>query len=171
MNDGRVYFVKRLLTLVIGALTITLVSHAQSNTFQIEGTLKDESRSPVPFANVALYKQADSTLVTGAVSNDVGHFNFNAQKGNYYLQITFLSYEEKTINNVNLSSDNLNLGEIVMKPSSQILDEVMVQSDKSQMELYLDKRVFNVGKDLTNISGSAADILDKVPSVTVDIDA
>ncbi len=38
------------------------------------------------------------------------------------------------------------------------------------MELYLDKRIFNVGKDLTNISGSAADILDNVPSVSVDVE-
>lgn len=170
MNDGRVSFVNKILTLFIVALAITFVSKAQNNTFLIEGALKDENRSPVPFANVALYNQTDSTLVTGAVSNDAGHFNINAQKGNYYLKITFLSYEERTINNINLSSGNLDLGEIVMEASSQLLDEVMVQSEKSQMELYLDKRVFNVGKDLTNISGSAADILDKVPSVTVDID-
>src|SRR5690606_36262395 len=47
---------------------------------------------------------------------------------------------------------------------------IVVEGEKSQMELYLDKRVFQVGKDLSNISGSASDILDNVPSVTVDVE-
>ncbi len=160
---------KEFFLLVLVTLVSTIVLRAQKSQFNISGNVQDERKTPVPFANVAIYNLSDSTLVTGAISDGNGHFSVGASKGNYYVNITYLSYQSKTINNIVLSKD-IDLGIVVMKQSSQLLDEITVQSERSQMELYLDKRVFNVGKDLSNISGSAADILDKVPSVTVDME-
>jgi outer membrane receptor protein involved in Fe transport len=140
---------------------------AQS-TFSISGRVVDTSDTPVPFANAALYS-SDSALITGAVSDDEGRFVIEAKSGTYYVEITFLSYEKKTIRGINLNRD-VNLGSIRLTASSRMLESVVVQGEKSQMELYLDKRVFQVGKDLSNISGSASDILDNVPSVTVDVE-
>jgi ferric enterobactin receptor len=138
--------------------------------YTIKGQVLDENDIAVPFANAALYNNLDSSLVTGAVSNQEGLFSIKTSPGNFYLRVTFLSYKEKTIPQVNVITSDVNIGKIILKPSQQILDEVTVQSERSTMELYLDKRVFNVGKDLSNISGSASDILDNVPSVTVDVD-
>lgn len=136
----------------------------------IRGRVIDDARQPVPFANVALYNNADSTIVNGAVSDDNGVFSIEAKTGKYFIKITFLSYEEKTIQNIAVNSADINLGEVTLKSSSQLLEEVTVQSERSTTELYLDKRVFNVGKDLTNISGSAIEILDNVPSLSVDLE-
>lgn len=143
-------------------------SFAQMRT--VSGKVVDEAGVGIPFANAALYANIDSTLVTGAVSDAEGFFSIQAPAGNYYLKISFLSYQEKTVPRVNLTSKDLALGNITLAPSSQMLEEITVQGEQSTMELYLDKRIFNVGKDLSNISGSASDILDNVPSVTVDID-
>jgi hypothetical protein len=52
--------------------------------------------------------------------------------------------------------------------SSNTLDEVVVQAEKSSVELSLDKRIFNVGKDLANAGGNATEILSNIPSVSVD---
>ncbi|HYF67505.1 MAG TPA: TonB-dependent receptor [Ohtaekwangia sp.] len=139
-------------------------------SYSITGQVVDESNAAVPYANAALYNNLDSTLVTGAVSDGEGNFTIATKPGNYYLKVTFLSYEEKTIPNVNVINSDVSLGTIALSSSSQVLDAVTVQGEKSQMELYLDKRVFQVGKDLSNISGSASDILDNVPSVAVDVD-
>lgn len=158
----------RLLSIVFFLLAFGLF--AQSDNLRITGILVDESGKPVPFANAALYQDIDSTLVTGAASNGSGRFQIKASPGNYYLTITFLSYEEKTISGISVTRQNVALGKIIMNASSEQLEAIVVQGEKSQMELYLDKRVFNVGKDLSNISGSASDILDNVPSVTVDIE-
>src|SRR5690606_7340820 len=130
----------------------------------------DEDNTPVPFANAALYNRGDSTLVTGAVSTAEGAFRIPVGPGQYYLKVTFLSYEEKTLPQIDVTSGDVDLGVIILRPGHQVLEEVTIQSERSSMELYLDKRIFNVGKDLTNISGSASDILDNVPSVTVDVD-
>jgi outer membrane receptor protein involved in Fe transport len=162
---------KRFFSAIFLTVACTLIALGQSDDEHIiSGTIVDENNEPVPFANAALYNRADSALVTGAVSTAEGQFRIPVGPGQYYLKITFLSYEEKTIPRVDVTAGDVNLGTIVLRPGQQLLEEVTVQSERSSMELYLDKRIFNVGKDLTNISGSASDILDNVPSVTVDVD-
>ncbi|HLT73425.1 MAG TPA: TonB-dependent receptor [Ohtaekwangia sp.] len=150
-------------------LIIACSSAYAQQSFTLSGKVVDENNAAVPFANAALYNSTDSTLVTGAVSDDGGGFSIQTKEGRYYLMVTFLSYEEAIVPNINLNRD-IQLQPVVLKASSQILESIVVEGEKSQMELYLDKRVFQVGKDLSNISGSASDILDNVPSVTVDVE-
>jgi outer membrane receptor protein involved in Fe transport len=162
---------KRFFSTIFLTLTFALTALAQADdAYVISGVVVDEDGTPVPFANAALYNRSDSVLVTGAVSTAEGAFRIPVGSGQYYLKVTFLSYEEKTIPRIDVTNADVDLGTIVLRPGQQVLEEVTVQSERSSMELYLDKRIFNVGKDLTNISGSATDILDNVPSVTVDVD-
>jgi hypothetical protein len=144
-----------------------LVMHAQTD---LTGTLHDRNRAPIPFANVALYSVADSLLVTGAASNETGQFTLNAEPGSYFIKITFLSYKEKVIQNIHLNNEPVSLGTITLEENAELLNEVVVQGEKSFMELHLDKRVFNVEKDMSNIGRNASDILNNVPSVTVDVE-
>ena len=148
----------------------TAASFAHAQTFTISGRIVDEKGIPIPYANAALFNVADSSLTTGGVSDDSGLFTIASSPGRYYLRVTFLSYEEEFIPNINITNSNHDVGTIRLSVGSKVLETVTVQGEKSQMELYLDKRVFQVGKDLSNISGSAAEILDNVPSVTVDVD-
>jgi hypothetical protein len=81
-------------------LTLLNMSVFAQNTpaqYLVKGTLMDEQKNPVPFANVALYSKRDSSLVSGAVSDDAGKFEVAIKPGNYYAKITYLSFEEKTI--------------------------------------------------------------------------
>src|SRR5690606_13443272 len=152
-------------------LTFAVTAWGQADDgLVIKGIVEDEDGTPVPFANAALYDRGDSSLVTGAVSNESGQFTIPTSPGQYYLKVSFLSYEEKIVLRIDVTSSDIDLGKIVLLASQQVLEEVMVQSERSSMELYLDKRVFNVGKDLTSMSGSASDVLDNVPSVTVDVE-
>lgn len=160
--------IRRLTILLLAGLSLYAPHAWAQETFEITGSVKDEVQNGIPYANVALYTVADSVLVTGAVSNEDGSFGLRATPGEYVLRISFLSYEEKVIP-VSLHQP-LHVGVITLQPGKELLDEVIIQGERSTMELYLDKRIFNVGKDLTNISGSAADILNNVPSVTVDVE-
>jgi outer membrane receptor protein involved in Fe transport len=85
------------------------------------------------------------------------------------VRITFLSYKEKWLP-ITLTSSPLDLGTIVLAPSADVLDQLEITAERSQMELRLDKRVFNVGKDLSNLGGTASDVLDNIPSINVDTD-
>jgi outer membrane receptor protein involved in Fe transport len=146
--------------------------HAQDNghSLHIRGQVFDEQKNAIPYASAALYQAADSSLAGGAVTEESGKFEIEAKPGTYYLKISFLSFEEKTIPLENLSDHDIDLGSITLKSGSKLLQEVEITGEKSQMELQLDKRVFNVGKDLSNTGGSAADILGNLPSVNVEPD-
>src|SRR5688572_29999703 len=136
----------------------------------ITGSIIDEQKNPVPFGNVAIHNVTDSVLVTGGVSDEQGKFQVPVNPGKYFVKISFLSYREQVIPNVNVDAASINIGTITLKEDSQVLEEVVVKGEKASMELQLDKRVFNVQKDLSNVGRNASDILGNLPSVTVDVD-
>ncbi len=139
-------------------------------THTITGTVVDDQNLSVPFANAAVYSSLDSTLVGGAASGETGSFAIPIQPGSYYLKVTFLSYRETVVPNVIVNNSDVDLGTIVLQPDSRVLETVEIVGERSQMELQLDKRVFNVGSDLSTSGGNAADILNNVPSVNVEVD-
>ncbi len=136
----------------------------------ISGAIVDQEEQPVPFANAAVYNNLDSTMVGGVASDENGRFSIAIRPGNYYMIVSFLSYQQKIIPGVNLVNRDVNLGTITLRPDSRVLETVEIQGERSQMELQLDKRVFNVGTDLSTSGGNAADILNNVPSVNVDVE-
>lgn len=140
--------------------------YSQSN-YNISGTVLDTEGLPQIGASVALHNPSDSSVITGGVTKVGGNFKFEAKSGNYYIRITSVGMEPKVIDNINLSSD-LKLGVIKIEQSSVLTDEVLVTADKSIMELKLDKRIYNVNKDASNIGRNGSEILDNIPSVNVD---
>ncbi|AUD01478.1 TonB-dependent receptor domain-containing protein [Spirosoma pollinicola] len=136
----------------------------------IRGTLVDEKKAPLPFTTVALHRTTDSSLVTGVVADEAGVFGIQAKAGQYFLKISAVAFREKIVSAISLAEEDKQLGTLVLIASAKRLDEVVVVGEKSQMELALDKRIFNVGKDLANAGGTASDILKNIPSVAVDGD-
>lgn len=155
--------------LFVTILTSFNFSFSQENQLVLSGGITDENSNPIPYASVALFVQQDSSMVTGAVSDETGVFQVTAKPGLYFVKITFLSFKEKIII-LSKTSGKVDLGIINLESSARELKEVVITGEKSQMELELDKRVFNVGKDLSNTGGNAADILDNIPSVSVGVD-
>lgn len=141
-----------------------------ADTFFLRGVLMDEQNKPIPFGNIVLYQYPDSTLVNGVHTNESGRFDLPAKPGTYYLKLSMISYHDRIIPDIRVINQDLSLGNLKLKADTKLLEEVVIKGEKSQMELQLDKRVFNVGTDLSNIGGSAAEILDNVPSVAVDVE-
>jgi outer membrane receptor protein involved in Fe transport len=162
---------KHLFTLILlSLLSIHVFSQSSPTQFFVRGSLIDEQKNAVPYANVALYKIGDPAIVAGAVSDEDGKFQIAINPGTYLAKITYLSFEEKSIANIQVSNGNVNLGTIKLASADKLLEEIVVQGEKSNMELSLDRKVFNVGKDLANAGGTAVDILSNVPSVAVDVE-
>ncbi|MBM3405165.1 MAG: TonB-dependent receptor [Bacteroidetes bacterium] len=136
----------------------------------IRGTVKDVNHKAIPYASIVIYSQKDSSMVAGAASDDHGHFRIPVRPGSYFARITFLSYEQKVIGDIQVTGKGFDLGLIELKEESLSLLEVEISGEKSQTQLSLDKRVFNVGKDIATTGGSVSDVLERVPSITVDID-
>ena len=135
----------------------------------LRGAFVDEQQKPVPFATLAVYGPGNA-LVTGAVADDAGQFAVQVPPGRYELKLTAVSYRERTMKDMEVGNRDVQLGPLALTADSQRLDEVVVRGERSQMVLALDKKVFNVGKDLANAGGTALNILGNVPSVAVDVE-
>ncbi len=148
-------------------LLLTAIAVSAQEKYKISGTVIDDSDLPQIGATVALHSVSDSSIVTGGVSKVAGKFSFTANQGNYYIRVTSIGMEPKVISPIALY-DDLDMGTIVIEQSSVITEEIVVTEEKNLMELKLDKRIYNVNKDATNIGRNGSEILDNIPSVNVD---
>ena len=142
-------------------------------TVLIKGKVLDgESGQPLDYATITLFSKKDSSMITGGITDEKGKFEIETKLGKYFAKIEFLSFQTRTIENIPFEADQVvaDLGNIALAADATTLSEIEVRAERSQMEMSLDKRVFNVGKDLANTGASAQDILDNVPSVAVDVD-
>lgn len=135
-------------------------------------TLDAQTGVPLGYSTVTLFTQADSLLVNGTITGDAGTFVLEANPGRYFAKIEFLGYNTEYSGDIDVvaGAPSLDIGAIKLSPGTTLLDEVVVQADKSSMQLALDKKIFNVGKDLANAGGNAADVLSNIPAVSVDVD-
>ena len=151
-------------------LLLSIASISISAQIGIRGQVVDISNVGLPYADVQLIDASDSSFVTGTNTNEKGRFVLKSEPGTYLVVIGFLSYETRYLGPYTLDKEILGLGQIELSEQNLQLEEVVVATEKSQVEFKLDKRVFNIGKDLRNVGSNAADILDNIPSINVDID-
>ncbi|WP_161888384.1 outer membrane beta-barrel family protein [Pontibacter russatus] len=154
-------------------LIFALPGMAQSGkTVTVRGKVVDtQTGQPLPYASVGLFKSGDNGLATGNITDETGLFALEAPSGEYYALVEFMGYKAVKTPVFRLTSEKPEhqLGTLRLQPSAATaLDEVVVQAEKSSMELSLDKKIFNVGQDLANAGGSATEILSNIPSVSVD---
>lgn len=161
-----------LLILLCGAFFLSGKSFAQtSKKGLVKGRVLDSlSTTPLGFASIRIFDSRDKKLVNGNITTESGEFAIDLPHGRYYAEVEFMGYRSHTSAQFLLSDANREqtLGIIRLTPSVNTLEEVVVQAEKSSMELSLDKKIFNVGKDLANAGGTASDILMNIPSVQVD---
>jgi ferric enterobactin receptor len=180
LPQGQAVATSRLIRRPLPALLYILISlmGLSHPVFAQKGTLKgriidSQSNAPLPFASVRLYRsgaESANDLVTGDVADEAGVFSIPVAAGSYYALVEFMGYQPLKTNAFTLGADKnvQDLGTVKLVSTTNTLDEVVVQAEKSSMELSLDKRIFNVGKDLANAGGTATDILSNIPSVSVD---
>lgn len=161
------------LCLLLFAFVVHTAQAQEGGKLKVKGKIIDaQSNAPLGFASVRLFKQADSSFATGGITTESGDFSIDAPAGSYYALLEFIGYKATKTAGFQLNKANAphNFGNLKLTVSSKTLDEVVVQGEKSTMELALDKKIFNVGKDLANAGGTAVDILSNVPSVAVDVE-
>ncbi|MGZ8556931.1 MAG: TonB-dependent receptor, partial [Chitinophagaceae bacterium] len=150
---------------------MTEASAQSSPKALVKGKVMDSlSSSPLGFASISIFNSQDKKLVNGNLSADSGDFLIDLTFGSYYAEIEFMGYSSYKTAAFILSKESpaQDLGLIKLVVAAGTLSEVVVQAEKSSMQLTLDKKIFNVGKDLANAGGSASDILTNIPSVSVD---
>lgn len=141
---------------------------------QISGQIIDgNTNEQIEYATIALYHKRTNEISGGTISQKNGKFYLEKLKpGKYQVKISFMGYEDKTIEEVMIKMDEpiVNLHKIKINASMQNLEEVVIDGSAPRIDYRIDKKVINVSKQITSISGSAVDVLENVPSVKVDIE-
>ena len=140
----------------------------------ITGIIVDaKDQTPIEYAYIILYSEVDSTQITGAVTEEDGRFMLNGiRPGKYYLDVKYMGFESYTAHSLQIGRGNrrIDLGEIQLKESLSSTEGIEIVAEKPAMTYLIDKKVINVSQHQTATSGTAADVLENIPSVTVDIE-
>jgi hypothetical protein len=143
------------------------------NIGRLYGKVVDaKTKEPVEFASVALFIFGKDSAIAGVLTKPNGDFSLdNLPVGGFKLRIQFLGYkniEQKLF--INFQKLEQDLGDIQLEPDETLLQEATVTAEKSTVSLSIDKRVYNVDKDLSLRGGTALDAMKNVPGVSVDAD-
>ncbi len=155
----------------LAALFILCMSLSGVSQYSISGRVVESGTGEsIDFATVVVAEIGSGTVITGTTTEIGGTFEVDVTKSNVYVEISFIGYANKTISDISFENDSADLGDIQLGTDAKILEEVVVRADKSTTEFRLDKRVFNVGSDLSTTGASALEVLNNVPSVNVSIE-
>lgn len=138
---------------------------------QISGKIIDvNTNAPLEYATAALYSKLNKELITGVITNEDGTFSIqNIKKGTYYLEASFIGYEVKTVDNIEVTNKNglVSLGTISLIIGKNQLDAVVVKGEKATVINKIDRQVFNTKAFQNTKGGSATDVIKNLPSVSV----
>ena len=148
----------------------TSLLHSQNNKAIVTGTITDsETNIPLEYATISVFNVNSEDAINGVITDSNGEFSIELSKGNYDFKVEFISFKIKYYRNITVNNP-LSLGTIELSIDENILDEIEVIGEKTEIEIKLDKTVYNIGKDLTLKGSSVSDVLDNLPSIEVDIE-
>lgn len=159
-----------LLFVLLGSICTLFGQRPDGQEITLSGIVQDKSGGvPLEYATITLTNVAPPKEVTGGITNFDGEFSFQAPAGVYDIKVEFISFEPYELKAQKIFK-NTSLGTIALEISAATLEEVTVVAEKTTVEYKLDKQIYNVGKDLTVSGASVSDVLDNVPSVSVDVE-
>ena len=162
--------------LILIAISFSNLIYTQSynynsqKEFTISGIISSlDDDELLEYATITLLDPKNSSVITGSITDSSGKFSIPVKKGSYNILVEYISFKNLTLNEVEIDN-NLNLGKIKLELDYKSLDEVEIIAEETSVEVKLDKKIYTVGRDLSVRGGNAGDVLDNIPSVSVDIE-
>ena len=159
----------KLLVLLLVSNFAFLAAQTNGNQGVINGKVIDKNtKQPVPYVNIAVME--DNKIITGGLTQENGNFTIKGLAlKKYTVEIQFIGYKKIT-QKVTLSESNktANLNTIAIEEEAVQLAGVEIVKERSTIEQKIDRKVVNVGKDLIASGNTASEILNNVPTVSVD---
>jgi len=127
------------------------------------------SKQPLEYATLTFTNTRNPKVIFGGITNGKGEFNVEINAGSYNVKVDFISFKGIELSQ-QVYTESTNLGVVFIEEDANQLNEVVVRSEKTTVDIKLDKKVYNVGTDLMVKGGTVSDVLDNIPSVSVDSD-
>ena len=155
------------LTIILSLFTSFIFAQTEVT---VTGTVLDKDvNQPLEYATIVFFSKKENKIITGGITDASGNFSITVPSGTYDVSVEYISYKTKSIPNKILNKDT-DLGILGIAIDVESLGEVEVIAERTTVEIKLDKKIYNVGKDLTVRGGTVSDVLDNVPSVSVDVE-
>lgn len=165
---------KKILILVLFVSVFVHSNFAQNQTGSISGTVVDKTGNlPLESADVTLLKAGDSSVVKGTSTDNTGKFTFtDISYGKYTVRANLVGYSIMNVKGVTISADKpaVTLDPIKLTSGTTTTEEILVETEKSPIQITGDKKIFNVSQNPMSQSGSLMELLKNIPSVSVDAD-
>ncbi len=161
---------KFFLTITVIGLFITTINAQgpEPREVTISGKVIDnETKQPLEYATISFFSKKQNKIITGGITDIKGDFGISVPTGIYDIAIEYISFKTQNITNKKITT-NENIGTFSLDIDAEALDAVEIIAERTTVEIRLDKKIYNVGKDLTVSGGTVSDVLDNVPSVSVD---
>ena len=171
---GKFPIMKKAFSVFCALFLIGFQSFAQEKSdlkkIKITGNVVEKtSKQPLEYATITLTNTQNPKAISGGITDSKGQFDIDVTPGVYNIKIEFISFKATEINAKSLL-ENTNLGAISLVEDATQLDAVEVRAEATTVQIKLDKKVYSVGQDLMVKGGTVSDVLDNIPSVTVDAD-
>ena len=138
--------------------------------FNVSGIVTDsETSEPLEYATISLKHKRIPDKIFGGITDENGKFSVDVNPGMYNIKIDYISFESYVNENLRVVEDT-DIGNIPLDLDVSMLDEVEVRAERTQVEIRLDKKIYNVGQDITVKGGNVSDVLANIPSIDVDFD-
>lgn len=158
------------LALLLSALLNYSQQRPEGKKVKVTGKIVDKvSNQPLEYSTISLVNTTTNKITAGGITDAKGDFSFDASPGTYNVKVEFISFKPLEITG-KVIKENTNLGTISLEAEATKLDEVVIRSEKTSVEIKLDKKVYNVGQDLMVKGGTVSDVLDNIPSVAVSVE-
>ena len=155
-------------------LPFTILGQHYNTSGEISGKVVDSIQStPMEYVTVAVFNQKDSSLAKGAVTDRLGEFIIpSLPYGDYFAKISFIGFKTKIISGISIKNltPDIDLGNITLSPDVAMLENVEIVAEKSAVKYEIDKKIVNVEQMNTVASATAVEVLENIPSITVDMD-
>ena len=137
---------------------------------EITGNVIDQTlQEPVAYAAVVVKNASDGTTVEGGITRDDGSFEIGKlPDGEFVLEVQYLGYKTYSETfHISRGERSHNFGTIALEEVATELNAVEVVAERTTIEQRVDRKVVNVGKDLTTTGATASDIMNNIPSLSV----
>ncbi|WP_062058520.1 outer membrane beta-barrel family protein [Aquimarina longa] len=129
--------------------------------------VEKQQQQSLEFATITVMDPVSNKIISGGITSIKGEFEIEIPLGTYTIKAEYISFKPYIVKNIIINKDTV-LNTIELEEDNEQLDEITVVSEKTTVEYKLDKKIYNVGKDLIHKGGTISNVLDNVPSVSVD---
>jgi len=157
-----------ILVLVLTSIHNYSQQNPQPKKIKVTGTVIEKvSKQPLEYATIRFVNIKNPKGIFGGITNAKGEFDVEISQGMYDIKIEFISFKPFVISQKKLP-ESTDLGQISLEDDATQLNEVVVRAETTSIQIKLDKKVYSVGNDLMVKGGTVSDVLDNIPSVSVD---